>query len=167
MFYYDSSGEVIGVLNDYDLASMKFVLTDRERTGTVPFMATDLLTEKAMRGEVEHLYQHDAESFIWVLAWVSLRYEDGKLRRNDRTLDDWLIVGAKVGCRERRAWFLQVGRAHEEPSSSHESNRAIAQACLKIVSNQRTNLSPTLEAEYVFQTWFKDVLRQENPNLLN
>jgi len=78
MYYRNSKGEVVDVLNDYDLSSMKDIPTGRERTGTIPFMATDLLTPAAINGEVEHLYQHDAESFIWVLTWVSLRY--GKLR---------------------------------------------------------------------------------------
>ena len=49
-----------------------------ERTGTIPFMAIDLLEKEAIQGKVQHLYQHDAESLIWVLAWVCLRYEDGK-----------------------------------------------------------------------------------------
>ncbi|KAG0694105.1 hypothetical protein DFH29DRAFT_838758, partial [Suillus ampliporus] len=70
----------IGVLNDYDLSSTQnHSPSGRERTGMVPFMALDLLTKKAIAGEVEHLYQHDAESLIWVLGWVCLRYEGGKL----------------------------------------------------------------------------------------
>ncbi|KAG0694107.1 hypothetical protein DFH29DRAFT_1006643 [Suillus ampliporus] len=61
----------IGVLNDYDLSSTQnHSPSGRERTGTVPFMALDLLTKQAIAGEVEHLYQHDAESLIWVLGWV-------------------------------------------------------------------------------------------------
>ncbi|OAX42207.1 hypothetical protein K503DRAFT_661385, partial [Rhizopogon vinicolor AM-OR11-026] len=73
MFYFswDSSGRdvAVGILNDYDLSSLKKGPTGRERTGTVPFMAIDLLTKKSLAGEVEHLYRHDAESFIWVLTW--------------------------------------------------------------------------------------------------
>jgi len=63
MYYWNSKGEVDGVLNDYDLSSMKDILTSRERTGTVPFMALDL-EDGAIEGKVEHLYQHDAESCI-------------------------------------------------------------------------------------------------------
>jgi len=51
-------------------------------------MAIDLLMLKAIEGKVEHLYQHDAELFIWFLAWVCLRYEDGKLCNKDRLLDE-------------------------------------------------------------------------------
>ena len=83
-FYLDSNGneQVIGVLNDYDLSSMKDCPTGRERTGTVPFMALDLLLDEAMEGKVEHLYQHDAESFIWVLTWITFQYKDGKFQGN-------------------------------------------------------------------------------------
>jgi len=72
MFYQDSKGEMVGVLNDYDLSSTNTAWSGREHTGMVPFMAIDLLSPEAMSGNVEHLYQHDAESFIWVLTWVCL-----------------------------------------------------------------------------------------------
>jgi len=70
MYSVSPTGKVEGVLNDYDLASWdKFPTTDSDRTGTVPFMALDLL-----RGELEEriprLYRHDAESFVWVLAYL-------------------------------------------------------------------------------------------------
>jgi hypothetical protein len=58
-------------------------VTGNERTGAVPFMAIELLTEQRSAGEIKHVYAHDAESFIWVLVWISLRYEDGKFREQD------------------------------------------------------------------------------------
>jgi serine/threonine protein kinase len=39
MFYRTASGIVIGVLNDYDLLSIRNIPCSHERTGTVPFMA--------------------------------------------------------------------------------------------------------------------------------
>ncbi|KIK40999.1 hypothetical protein CY34DRAFT_29658, partial [Suillus luteus UH-Slu-Lm8-n1] len=45
----------------------------QERTGL------DLLMRKAIEGEVEHLYQDDVESFVWLLAWVCLHYREGQL----------------------------------------------------------------------------------------
>jgi len=88
MVYKNANGEWTEVLNDYDLSSAgQDGPSDNERTGTAPFMAIDLLREQALEGTVENLYRHDAESLIWVLAWVCLRYEDGKLRRN-RPLDE-------------------------------------------------------------------------------
>ncbi|KAG2067252.1 hypothetical protein BDR04DRAFT_1233498 [Suillus decipiens] len=40
-----------------------------ECTGMVPFLAVNLLTLKAIAGKVEHVYAHDAESFIRILVW--------------------------------------------------------------------------------------------------
>lgn len=71
MYYETSNGAVKGVLNDFDLCSVhgrssRIV----ERTGTMPFMALDLLTDNAWRGYVEHLYRHDAESILWVIVSI-------------------------------------------------------------------------------------------------
>ncbi|KAG2134882.1 uncharacterized protein EDB93DRAFT_1254386 [Suillus bovinus] len=53
LMWYRKTGKLIGVLNDYDLSSLADDpgLRGNERTGTVPFMALDLLTAKAQRGE--------------------------------------------------------------------------------------------------------------------
>ncbi|KAG1799527.1 uncharacterized protein BJ212DRAFT_1251972, partial [Suillus subaureus] len=59
-----------GILNDFDLSSTQDSPSGQEHTGTVPFMAIELLMKEAIEGQVKHLYQHDAESFIWVLTWV-------------------------------------------------------------------------------------------------
>jgi hypothetical protein len=120
MFYWSDKRAVIGVLNDYDLSSMKNVPSGRERTGTVPFMALELLTAEAIQGEIEHLYQHDAESFIWMLTWVSLRYDGGNLLDEGpgRQFDEWLTVGAK-GCREKKSDFLLRVQRHD--SRPHRS----------------------------------------------
>jgi hypothetical protein len=77
---YDKDNNDCGILNDYDLAH----LNGRPRpsgtdpTGTIPFMAFDLLTRDAWDGKVEQLYRHDCESFAWVLLWICCRYENGK-----------------------------------------------------------------------------------------
>jgi Fungal protein kinase len=69
-----------GVLNDYDLAHLHDSLrpSGLERTGTIPFMAMDLLTQEAWDGKVERLYRHDCESFVWVLVWICCRFENGR-----------------------------------------------------------------------------------------
>ncbi|KAG8990627.1 hypothetical protein FRB94_004534 [Tulasnella sp. JGI-2019a] len=79
--YFKEGDEIFGVLNDFDLATMVGAkhATNSERTGTLPFMALDLLTRKGCNGEVEHLYRHDLESFLWVLVWITFRFQDGKL----------------------------------------------------------------------------------------
>ncbi|KAG1718981.1 uncharacterized protein EDB91DRAFT_1009110, partial [Suillus paluster] len=59
-------------------------------TGTVLFMTLDLLTPEGQRGEVEHLYGHDLESFVWVLVWVCLRCRKGVLLPPEtRPFDAW------------------------------------------------------------------------------
>lgn len=105
---YKKDRRWIGVLNDYDLSSLKINAgpMGNERTGTVPFMALDLLTPEGQRGEVAHLYRHDLESFVWVLVWVCLRYENGVLlAASSRLLDEWATVDP-VTCGEKKRTFL-------------------------------------------------------------
>jgi hypothetical protein len=153
-FYVDSNGDewVIGVLNDYDLSSMKDVPTGRERTGTVPFMALGLLTDKAMEGKVEHLYRHDAESFIWVLTWITLQYKDGKFQSNG-PLNGWLKENA-TRCRDMRSGFLIMAHGPDgdemKPSSSHQSNWKIALSCLRVFFKE---IHDEMEDKDVFQNW--------------
>jgi hypothetical protein len=129
---------VFAVLNDYDLSLLKNTPSGRERTGTVPFVALSLLTWKAIEGKV-HLYRHDVESFIWVLSWVSLQYENGKLRSNSRPFDGWLTVDA-IGCRKEKTSFLFQVQPEDkdfvEPSESHHANWQIALSCLRVFYNE-------------------------------
>jgi hypothetical protein len=48
MWYWGEDDTLMGVLNDYDLSSLATLQgpEGNERTGTVPFMALDLLTAK-------------------------------------------------------------------------------------------------------------------------
>ncbi|KAI0027651.1 hypothetical protein K488DRAFT_27037, partial [Vararia minispora EC-137] len=75
MMRRDESGRLIGVLNDWDLAKDghpdmgdRLTTFEMERTGTVPFMALDLLKRQA-GVQVIHVYRHDLEAGIWVLPW--------------------------------------------------------------------------------------------------
>ncbi|KAG1727040.1 hypothetical protein EDB19DRAFT_1914396 [Suillus lakei] len=118
LMWYWKDGKRMGVLNDYDLSSLANDQGPRgnERTGTVPFMALDLLTAKGQRGEVKHLYCHDLESFIWCFAWICLRYKQGvPLPVESRPLDIWATAGA-VTCGKEKYFFL---RHFEDYDSSH------------------------------------------------
>ena len=135
--YRKVEGKIVGVLNDFDLASTHQSATGTERTGTVPFMALDLLDDLALQGHVKHAYQHDAESFIWVLIWISLRYDDGKTRKHGRPLDAWLRVDA-VGCREKKRDFLGgKARLSYKAGKGHEENWRLAKKCILLLM-QRT-----------------------------
>ncbi|KAG1730207.1 hypothetical protein EDB19DRAFT_2011946 [Suillus lakei] len=126
---YRLRGQFIGVLNDYDLSSFqRDSPSSPERTGTVPFMAVDLLTLEAIQGKVEHVYAHDAESFIWVLTWVCLRYEGGNLLSQNRPLDEWLKSGA-IRCREEKNDFRSSRFPTMRPSSSHEVSWGVVEKC--------------------------------------
>ena len=83
---YDLSAktdEPVGIVNDFDLATwVNRSTTNNDRTGTIPFMALDLLN-----GGLDHrtprLYRHDMESFAWVLAYITvanIEYEDGTIK---------------------------------------------------------------------------------------
>ena len=70
-----------GVLNDFDLA--RWSAPNRkpsaeDNTGTLPFLALDLLNNPALEGRVRRLYRHDAESFTWCLIYlyICMRTDD-------------------------------------------------------------------------------------------
>ncbi|KAG2113440.1 uncharacterized protein F5147DRAFT_46012 [Suillus discolor] len=164
---YSFGGRFISVLNDFDLSSIK---QDHprgfERTGTVPFMSLDLLTPEATADEVEHVYRHDVESLIWVLIWVSLRYEDGKLLSKDRPLDEWLMSNA-VGCAKKKVCFMfkGIGSKNLRTPISHSVSWEVAKKCLAMVYKHGGPLRPaSTNDEEVFQTWLqyhvpKDVIQ--------
>jgi hypothetical protein len=151
---YRLGGRFIGVLNDYDLSSLSLKRdgpTGLERTGTVPFMAVCLLTPEAMTGEVEHLYAHDAESFIWVLTWVCLRYEGGNLLSKNRPLEEWLKMNA-IQCRKDKNDFSRSGLSTMRPSKSHEASWGVVQKCFMGIHSLYTPMGYNkLEDEAAFK----------------
>jgi len=78
----------VGILNDFDLA--RFADQDgasgKDNTGTLPYMALDLLSEKGLRGEIPRRYRHEAESFAWSMICLCLATVEDKDGKN-YTLD--------------------------------------------------------------------------------
>ena len=78
---YDSpteTGKPVGIVNDYDLATwVDHSTTNDDRTGTIPFMAIDLL-DYGLEHRIPRLYRHDVESFVWVLAYITIANIDYK-----------------------------------------------------------------------------------------
>ncbi|KAG1801148.1 hypothetical protein EV424DRAFT_1494676 [Suillus variegatus] len=107
LMWYKKDRRLIGVLNDYDLSSLANAVGPQgnERTGTVPFMALDLLTKEGQQGKVKHLYRHDLESFMWVFAWIVFRYREGVLPQGSRPLDQWATLDA-IACGKEKLAFL-------------------------------------------------------------
>lgn len=102
-------GKVVGILNDWDLArdssEPRMTITPLERTGTVPFMALDLLDADEETG---HLYRHDQEALIWVLAWLFINYDNGKSVKSGKFVEmlrEWRTGDHRV-CFDRKNSFL-------------------------------------------------------------
>ncbi|KIK34035.1 hypothetical protein CY34DRAFT_664792 [Suillus luteus UH-Slu-Lm8-n1] len=162
MVYKTSGGRWIGVLIDFDLSSTQDGPLGQECTGTVPFMALDLLTEEAIEGQVKHLYQHDAESLIWVLTWVCICYEDGVYIGKGTKIHDWLRVDAPR-CHEKKSSFLGHGRKVIQPSSPHEVIWEVAESCLEAIAQHYVpRKTPTVEDHIVFQTWLRKNILEAN-----
>jgi hypothetical protein len=74
--YDRNEGHVNGILNNWDMAALLDlkghveVSTARHRTGTVPFMAVELLSTNPPA----HLYRHDLQSFFYILIWAAIHY---------------------------------------------------------------------------------------------
>jgi hypothetical protein len=87
-----ADGRIYGVLNDFDLAVYwnKRREPSKQRTGTKPYMAIDLLDNM----HVPHLYRHDLESFFYVIVWIVRRYHDGK-EIEDPPLQKWTDLGGR------------------------------------------------------------------------
>ena len=68
--------KIYGVLNDLDLAVDADVksASSKQRTGTKPFMAIDLLRPDPP----VHMYCHDLESMFYVVVWITSRFHNGE-----------------------------------------------------------------------------------------
>ncbi|CAA7261224.1 unnamed protein product [Cyclocybe aegerita] len=99
------SPSVRGILNDFDLASELDAegkvpaSSANHRTGTLPFMAKDLLQNwpKSVPPPTHH-YRHDLESFFYILIWAMTQYtlekdEDGNSIRGPlpEDLEGWNV----------------------------------------------------------------------------
>lgn len=107
MYTTNDEGEKLGVLNDWDLATFADSRHDGlERTGTIPYMAIDLLLPESMAGTVQHLYRHDLEALFWVLVWVCSppgafsNWESGTYRQCRKEKSDFLQEGEEFPVRE-------------------------------------------------------------------
>ncbi|KAK7680253.1 hypothetical protein QCA50_016762 [Cerrena zonata] len=114
-----------GILNDFDLATVAhndtvdaLPLNGNDRTGTMVFMALDLLDEKALQGKTPRLYRHDLESFCWVLLWICYCYDGGKVTLR-YPFKDWTEVTPQYCQSDRFAVINNLKQAGAEPSKSY------------------------------------------------
>ncbi|KAJ7883488.1 hypothetical protein B0H14DRAFT_2701921 [Mycena olivaceomarginata] len=88
LMYREIDGKIYGVLNDFDLSVLQdkeLRPTSKQRTGTEPYMAVDLLVTGP---PPPHLYRFDLESLFYVLAYVVCQYHDGK-KIDNPPFDAW------------------------------------------------------------------------------
>ncbi|KAH9850548.1 hypothetical protein C2E23DRAFT_302237 [Lenzites betulinus] len=112
----NDNGTMCGVLNDRrDLAGdasspkLQTHAASFEVTGMAPFMAIDLLTNAARRGEVRHLYRHDLESLFWIFIWVVSCVEDGRQIDPLPEIYERWTSSDMTTCRTIKREFLWVG----------------------------------------------------------
>ena len=105
-----------GVLTDFDLSLLQWEprIFGTDRTGTVPFMAIDLLTDEYWKGTIKRYYHHELESFIWVIVFVFLLYQDGK-RQSNKYVTPWMTSNYNT-CRKEKGDFYSETLREVEPS---------------------------------------------------
>ncbi|KAH7923109.1 hypothetical protein BV22DRAFT_1130895 [Leucogyrophana mollusca] len=164
MYYRNAEGVAVGVLNDFDISSTRDsdVLRYNERTGTIQFMAMELLRQPTLDGHKTHEYYHDAESFIWVLAWVTLHHEHGtRLPRKDRALESLLSLQPDE-CSDKKAAFLMTERNVVQPPPSQQKNWEVAVICLKMLGlryAERGGKPIDVVMEEAYKKWLHDVVK--------
>ncbi|KAG7088858.1 hypothetical protein E1B28_012812 [Marasmius oreades] len=101
----------VGVLNDFDLACTMEEnrrATSKQRTGTKPFIAIDLLTlVKGAEGSAKHFVRYDLESLVYVFAWIICRYENGQ-EIKDPPLEGWCKGNWTAVRTTKLAWLMDT-----------------------------------------------------------
>jgi hypothetical protein len=92
-----------GVLNEFDLAVDADVksASSKQRTGTRPFMAIDLLWDHPS----VHMYRHDLESMFYVLVWITSRFHNGE-EIADPPLQEWADQGGTALVDKKLSFML-------------------------------------------------------------
>lgn len=102
------NGQLYGVLNNFDLAvfhEREERSTSKQRTGTKPYMATDLLVANPPK----HLYRHDLESFLYVLVFLTCDTRSS-------TLGKWEELGTDALAAAKDSAISNVGFPPQKPS---------------------------------------------------
>jgi Fungal protein kinase len=124
------TGEVTGVLADFDLSSLEGdVTSNTERTGTVQFMALDLLSEEALAGEVKHDYCHEAEAYFWVGVYDTACYHNGQTV-NNAVPAGWNSLGATAMREKKRDYLSRLGKHRATDSQKDVWGDSLVCTCL-------------------------------------
>ncbi|KAF5330662.1 hypothetical protein D9619_005366 [Psilocybe cf. subviscida] len=106
-----------GVLSDFDLSTMAWLerVPGDDRTGTIPFMALDLLSNSYWMGYRERCHHHELEAFIWILSVVFLAYRNRKRDPKNILTNDW-FTSDYIVCAQKKAYFLSSNLRLSRPS---------------------------------------------------
>ena len=138
---YDSLYETdkpVGIVNDYDLATwVDHSAMNNDRTGTIPFMAIDLL-DGGLDGRIPRLYRHDMESFVWVLAYITvanIEYKDCAIK---------ISPPPKVG-----AWFRDGDQSERD---AHVSSK-------RLLPLEYGRIQPVYKGYYRYLHVIREIIR--------
>ncbi|KAF8881294.1 hypothetical protein CPB84DRAFT_254716 [Gymnopilus junonius] len=156
--------EKCGVLTDFDLSLLQWEprVFGTDRTGTIPFMALDLLTSQYWTGYRARYYHHELESFLWILPYVFLLYQDGK--RKGTAIEDW-ITSSYDSCFAAKLTFLsKINDAKSKVQSDFKNCWVLASALCRTL---RHGYGVILDTRDDFNTRNLDLdnFEQENLNI--
>jgi hypothetical protein len=103
-------GKILGVLTDWDLATVKELGEHHgdRRTGTIPFMAIDILCEDFWKGKIPRMYRHELEGFIWVLPWVLFQFQDKQYTPHG-IFKTWIDIKYSTVQSAKRSFYIEFG----------------------------------------------------------
>ena len=150
--------------------------------GTKPYMPLDFLTYEFLEGEVERLYRHEMEGFIWVLGVACLTYSGGReVPDLMETEVSEFFYGSYPRVQTAKVSFLQKIRRYE--IRGHPSSLAtffVARSLLKWLSdsdNARSNVPEESESgdinqrhattEWAYDGWWECIREAANEMAAN
>ena len=118
IMYCRDGDSVVGVLNNWDLAAALSVspTPNTDRTGTVSFMALELLSNE----DTAHMFWHDTESFIWVFLWVCASSDGSEMEAVVEPYKTWRGLDM-LACKQTQRAFLSAVRLEDINVSEHHA----------------------------------------------
>ena len=122
VFRRDKEGHILGIIIDFDLATVTDTHSELFRvspslyeiTGTLPFMAIDRLTSR----DKTHWPRHDLESFFWLIVLFISRHHEAKAVDNP-PFQEWYQCGAKSLAKTKALFLRDVEDQHPYIPTPH------------------------------------------------
>ena len=134
-----------GILNDFDLASVMEPSTQipqtigHRRTGTLVFMASDLLKDdESIGGGVARRYYHELESFVWVLLWAGLSERNYRHKH----ILQWVDLTPTAVYEKKTTWIVDFRSKLAEMKTSESPYYDVLHSSLKELALSAAVFSP-------------------------